>query len=84
MSKYIDANKIQYYTNNYCKEIASKEDIDKLLTEDVAPVVHARWIVNRDYGDCTCSMCKTVYEDNGETIPDYWKYCPHCGAKMDE
>ena len=44
--------------------------------EDVAPVVHARWIANRICSNC----CKELTEwaaQNG------YFYCPNCGAKMD-
>ena len=77
----IDVNKdeliraLQYDRNQYEKGYADGQK---------EAAVHARWIVNRDYGDCRCSACGTVYEDNGYTIPDYWNYCPHCGAQMDK
>ena len=47
-------------------------------TEYVVPVVHAHWVEETTgfslYG---CSACKQ-YEDYK------YKYCPNCGAKMDE
>ena len=50
--------------------------IDKLPTEDVAPVVHAYWMDNG--ANYKCSNC-------GNTEPYYdMLYCPHCGARMDE
>ena len=69
----------------YCwecvKELDDQKDVAFVISASVA---HARWVVYRDDGDCRCSNCDTYYEDNGETIPDYWNYCPHCGAKMDK
>lgn len=49
---------------------------------DVAPVRHGRWINERWTEDpvligVTCSNCMIV-EDR------FYKYCPNCGAKMDE
>lgn len=53
---------------------------------DVAPVVHAHWVDDRDgidiaFGecdpDCHCSAC-------GNRSDRYFKYCPRCGAKMDQ
>ena len=49
---------------------------------------HGRWIGISDgyadgypvYDEWECSVCGTVFEDEK---PDY-KYCPSCGAKMDE
>lgn len=58
------------------------ELVDSLEPADVAPVVHAHWI---DYLPETqdvrmiCSNCATV------DAPMYkWKFCPNCGARMDE
>lgn len=54
-------------------------------TLDVTPVVHAKWEdASMDY---QCSACKTVFHDDmfwitGDCIEP--KYCPICGAKMDQ
>lgn len=46
---------------------------------DVAPVVHAHWknvkrVLNSEWGECSnCDRCHEVT-----------RYCPYCGAKMDE
>lgn len=49
---------------------------------DVAEVKHGRWthIVGYDPRDAwaECSRCRTTVKYPGT------KYCPHCGAKMDE
>lgn len=54
------------------------------------PVIHAHWIsCENETGEGSntykCSTCGEIQmiisgtpKDNG------WKYCPHCGAKMDE
>ena len=50
---------------------------------DVAPVVHAEWVVCGD-GDNVpwmCSHCGKTTAHKYKVI--YGKYCPHCGAKMD-
>ena len=49
-------------------------------TEDVAPVVHAHWIINPKYSIvCNCSNCGVAVRGGfGEN------YCFNCGAKMDE
>ena len=46
---------------------------------DVAPVTHARWIKNGVYW--SCSRCGRWQHERVE--PQWWNYCPHCGAKMD-
>lgn len=58
---------------------------------DVVPAVHGRWIEQEDpmldtyY---TCSVCKEDFyiETTGDASKDLfmYKYCPECGAKMDE
>ena len=57
---------------------------DSVSAADVAPVVHGHWTT-----ECcnipTCSICgtyvsKDVY-NSGDFTP---RFCPHCGAKMDE
>ncbi len=55
-------------------------------TIDAEPVRHGRWEYPDyyDYGD-VCSYCGF---DSGEIVGEnqlkLLKYCPHCGAKMDE
>lgn len=48
--------------------------VKKLNALYVAPVRHGRWIGNAPF-ICTC--CKDSY-------PYMCKFCPNCGAKMDE
>lgn len=87
MPRYVDADKIFYrermtifYNSKPIKEdVAFKQDIEKVQTEDVAPVVHAHWrLVSLNLWDCT----------NCHYVVDRWdrktQYCPDCGAKMDE
>lgn len=88
MSRYIDADKIHYVEKEdidgyVYSETVSKNRIDALPTEDVAPIVHGRWKMNSDYPDTLiCSNCDSKYDviwmDCGSN------YCPHCGAKMEE
>lgn len=57
---------------------------------DVAPVRHGRWIKDNNslqtddyyccYFDYNCSECGNVVNNRYE-LP---KYCPNCGAKMDD
>lgn len=53
---------------------------------DVAPVVHARWIYVEETlatssGWC-CSACRRPRWLSPD-VPEVFKYCPNCGAKMD-
>lgn len=59
------------------------EMLDEEPTLDVKPVVHAHWIYSGSYdevGMLYCSCCKHEID----VSEGYFKYCPHCGAKMDE
>lgn len=61
----------------------SARALKKLPAADVAPVVHAEWVVCGD-GDNVpwmCSHCGKTTAHKYKVI--YGKYCPHCGAKMD-
>ncbi len=56
---------------------------------DVAPVVHGHWI--REYHEnnvysihFVCSNCKTCMETTRYERKCSLKFCPECGAKMDE
>lgn len=70
-------------------------EIVKLPANDVAPVVHGRWIARQNpqwpaYRHDACSICgwwntknSMCYE--GTKKPGHsLNYCPSCGAKMDE
>lgn len=54
-------------------------------TVDAVPVRHGKWI-NRWSGcgsvwlEQSCSECALTFEDE----PHEYKYCPNCGARMDE
>lgn len=59
------------------------EDFYSIPAADVAPVVHAEWVVCGD-GDNVpwmCSHCGKTTAHKYKVI--YGKYCPNCGAKMD-
>ena len=65
---------------------AAFSEIRKLPAEDVAPVRHGRWIdaypdnePNQMFMYGICSECG--FEQG---LSKYLKYCPDCGAKMDE
>lgn len=59
---------------------------------DVAPVVHGAWVdAHGDRRVAECSNCKHQYEvtdgpSNGALFAGFthfYRYCPHCGARMD-
>lgn len=67
----------------WAKGLEPSQYIEILPVADVAPVVHAEWVVCGD-GDNVpwmCSHCGKTTAHKYKVI--YGKYCPHCGAKMD-
>lgn len=88
MSKYIDADKIDYRVtmvgmdeNAGYSTIAFKSDIDDIPTADVEEVRHGTWYRGTENGAvyAKCSACgrKMNYSCYG------YAYCALCGAKMD-
>ena len=58
-------------------------------TVDAVEVVHGRWVPEYEYGGTDggtavsaygCSVCHGYV---GWLFGEVYKYCPHCGAKMD-
>ena len=68
-------------------QVVDVGDILDMPVADVAPVVHGRWIGAPLCGNdnCRCSECGSWHNIHatlrGEIMQ---KYCPNCGAKMDE
>lgn len=70
-------------------------DIEAQPVADVAPVVHGKWEYDKDatdwgIGGYVCSECKNKNNNLPYTRVKWVKmfsgsrYCPNCGAKMDE
>lgn len=63
--------------------------IDSEPAADVAPVVHGEWLrTDDDWNSLTtiqCSLCSEewCFETDDDVSLLNYKYCPHCGAKMD-
>lgn len=61
--------------------------IQGMPTVDAVPVRHGRWIkiYSRPgvfkYLGWTCDQCRQ--RTGNEYAPQYYKFCPYCGAKMD-
>ena len=87
MAEYINREAaIRALLNDAPEQVSySREDaadcIHYMDAADVAPVVHGLWLYGDyyDIGD-VCSECDW---DSQMTHPSY-RYCPNCGAKMDE
>lgn len=83
MARYIDIDKLQEFncesidcSGNGCAECYYNNG----GAEDVAPVVHAKWIKKiTPMGRASfCTNCDYA------TFVSTKKYCPNCGAKMDK
>lgn len=90
MAEYINRAKLEFDFEQ-CNGRNSKwtpqrvsQMIQRQSAEDVAPVVHGRWVIVDDcvmIGDgkhMECSECHTWKKDRIKT-----DYCPNCGARMD-
>ena len=90
--KYIKASDCEKYFYEHLDDVhiaGAMNAIDEMPAADVAPVRHGHWIaeVNWTLGDYyyTCSICREdFYMIVGTPIDNNYKYCPHCGARMDE
>lgn len=76
---------------NAVEEMKQEQEpfIDKIRT-DVAPVIHAKWIINKERTTVCCSNCSSKYknmEDEIKLLNTAFKglnYCTYCGAIMDK
>ena len=65
--------------------------VDAAPTIEAEPVKHGRWEWNEDefymgLTTMTCSLCREewCFEDVFDVESLNYRYCPSCGAKMDE
>ena len=68
--------------------------VSKIPAADVVPVVRGKWLnIDGDYTFASCSICEEDYEVATEVEAEKglwdaflsaYRYCPNCGAKMDE
>ena len=98
MSKYIDAEHFRRWviarweerdiTNPYPlsgREILDQIEREEYFTADVAEVKHGRWEDPEDLTCYKCSVCgEYATQEYGLTEPIFWRFCPNCGALMDE
>lgn len=97
MAEYINREKTKRELSEWCislnsPHLLSRDDtmflLDNIPADDVAPVVHGRWIrphwKNSDYC-CDCSECggEAMHRDYQWDKNGIYPICPNCGAKMD-
>lgn len=89
----IDADAIPWNVNGVGEiPVITKEEIDRLPTVEAEPVRHGHWIEHpfsavfekvHSKDQIVCSCCEEAFNAFfNET--ERFKYCPNCGAKMDE
>lgn len=70
-------------------EFVPTEFIKDAPTIDAVPVVHGRWLID-DKGRYKCSVCNESWTHwwasvcAKESMYRWFRYCPKCGAMMDE
>lgn len=82
--KYLNVNSDmqEKYKQQLVERTALKHLIADFETEEVEPVIHAKWIKQNGYTEC--SNCGYWYRsDEKEESDDRSIGCPNCGAKMD-
>lgn len=84
----IDANKIKYTEyrggggREYPENVVTEDEIAKMPTVDAVEVVHGHWCWEGRFR--ACSECGSYVEFTETLGASHWKYCPYCGAKMDQ
>lgn len=74
----IDKDKLlNYLYNIQDKKVDIAFEIANFKTENIIFAKHGKWLTTHLFGLWKCSNCGFNCEFN------YYKYCPHCGAKMD-
>lgn len=53
--------------------------INEAPAVEVAPVIHAHWVLQESNGYAVCSHCH-----RGDHVDPIATHCRYCGAKMDE
>lgn len=81
-------NSQTFYTLDEVMDAIEEADVE------AEPVKRGRWIYHDDddmrYDDYHCSVCRKLFTVDAERIDDICfviddlKYCPNCGARMEE
>ena len=88
MPEYIDREAFLKHMRKTNRYFGVKFDIEEFPAADVELVRHGRWIFRpKKLGlrpGYRCSECPNGPLWLAPDVPQAFKYCPHCGAKMDE
>lgn len=84
--KLIEVDRLkEVFSKNVANGDAFEQLIDAQPTVDTEPVKHGSW-KPFDEDEYTCSECGNIFVtiDGDHPLSHGFKYCPFCGAKMDE
>ncbi len=95
MARYIDADKLmELYTDTPTLKLDGykvpievvRQNIEDIPIADVVEVKHGEWLFEGTIEDVhrrTCSVCNGLFLVRWYDHTYEYRYCPHCGAKMD-
>ena len=90
MPRLIDSDALMnlYAENEFSSDMGdAMEMLDHFPTVDAVPVRHGKWIYGNDFHWYTASCSECGYQRRTDIKAanwNAWKYCPMCGARMDE
>ena len=89
MTRLIDADAIPWFVEGVGEiPVITQEEIDDMPIIEAEPVRHGKWKQWDSYGFEDTYKCTACGESfvliEGTPITNGYKYCPNCGAKMDE
>lgn len=61
-----------------------KATVEEQPTIDAVPVRHGKWILDEEFIDCSECRREKWSRVPYESLVKGFKYCPNCGARMDE
>ena len=82
-------NSQKYFSSFHKGYVQAIEDLADIPAAKVSPVRHGYWIEQENWAPddyyYTCSICnEDFYMIVGTPSDNNYKFCPHCGAKMDK
>ena len=89
MSRYIDVDKVleiaiihKDFGQCIADLVSLKEVLRDTPTADVAEVIHSEWHTNTVRMNSITITCRNCHRTEEISVTNDFKYCPHCGAKM--
>lgn len=83
----VECNECRAKSDEYGAELEAIAAWNRRAEPEInaAPVVRGEWIKSDNYkGWLVCSACRDCYVDNAWVNSKKWRYCPNCGALMED